>query len=65
MGWASGSRMAADIWALFRPHVPVKARKHVAKKLVDIFEGEDCDTMDECERLMKDAGLDRRWEEEE
>jgi hypothetical protein len=64
MGWASGSALADDVWALFRKHVPAKNRRAVARKLVDMFEGEDCDTMDECERLMKDAGLDKRWEEE-
>lgn len=65
MGWASGSRLADDVWSLVRKHIPAKNRKGVAKKLVDMFEGEDCDTMDEAEQLMKDAGLENRWDEDE
>jgi hypothetical protein len=64
MGWASGSEMASDIWALFRKYVPEKSRKRVARELVSIFEMQDCDTMDEAERLMKDAGLENRWQQE-
>lgn len=65
MGWASGSILAENIWKLFRKYVPAQSRKRVAKRLVRIFEMEDCDTMDEAERLMKDAGLENRWEEED
>lgn len=65
MGWASGSGLAAEIWSMFRKYVPTRSRKRVALKLVDLFENEDCDTMDEAERLMKDGGLFGRWDEEE
>lgn len=65
MGWASGSMLADSVWSMFRKHVPAKNRKAVAKRLVDLFEGEDCDTMDECEQLMKDAGLENRWADDE
>lgn len=65
MGWAGGSGMAADVWKLVRSHIPESKRKRIAKKLVDIFENEDCDTMDEAELLMKDAGLANRWDEDE
>ena len=50
---------------MFRKYVPTRSRKRVALKLVDLFENEDCDTMDEAEHLMKDAGLFGRWDEEE
>jgi len=64
MGWASGSELADEVWALFREHVPEASRKNVAKQLVDLFEGHDCDTMQECERLMKDAGREGYGEDE-
>lgn len=64
MGWAGGSVVAGDVWALVRRYVPEKSRRRVAKRLVDIFEDQDCDTMDEAERLMKDAGLENRWQED-
>lgn len=56
--------MAADIWDLVRKYIPAKERKAVAERIVAIFENEDCDTMDEADQLMKDAGLDKRWEDE-
>ncbi len=65
MGWSGGSEMAEDIWNMFRKYVPEKSRKRCAKKLVDIFETQDCDTMDEAARLMKDAGLENRWADDE
>lgn len=57
--------MAEKIWGMFRRYVPATSRKRVAKRLVNIFENEDCDTMDEATKLMKDAGLENRWEEDE
>lgn len=63
MGWSGGSVLAEDIWNIFRRYVPVKSRKRVARRLVDIFEMEDCDTMGEAERLMKDAELGQEDEE--
>lgn len=64
MGWAGGSGIASDVWDLVRKYVPDNQRKTVALKLIDVFEDNDCDTMNECERLMKDAGLENRREEE-
>ena len=63
MGWASGSRLAEDIWSTVRGAIPANKRKRIAKKVVALFESEDCDTMDEAEQLMKDAGLENRREE--
>jgi hypothetical protein len=47
MGWASGSSVFEDIYRSIRPLIPAKNRKLVVKKLVDAFEGADCDTLDE------------------
>lgn len=60
MGWASGSALADDVWALFRDYVPKKYREHAARELIDLFEDNDCDTMCECEQLQEDAGLTGR-----
>lgn len=65
MGWAGGSELAEDIWNLVGKYIPKKQQKRVAKKIVDLFEHQDCDTMDEAQRLMADAGLENRWDEEE
>lgn len=56
MGWAGGSEMAADIWDLIEPLTNTSNRKKIAKKLIDIFENQDCDTIYECEELCNAAG---------
>lgn len=58
MGWAGGSEIATNLWKLVRRDVPVKKRKKVARKFIEEFENNDCDTMGECEQLVKDAGID-------
>lgn len=65
MGWAAGSELAEGLWTLVRKHIPEDKRKAIAKKFVGKFENEDCDTMDECLVLMKDAGLENRWDDED
>ena len=60
MGWASGSELAEDVWALMSPFIPPSKRKQLAIELIDLFEEHDCDTMDECEDLIKAAGLENR-----
>lgn len=55
MGWASGSELAEIVWDATRPYIHEKDRKIVANAVIDAFEDKDCDTMDECEQLMKDA----------
>lgn len=55
MGWASGSQIAEEVWLLFKGYVPKKDTRMIAKELVDLFEGYDCDTMDEAEELMRAA----------
>ena len=55
MGWCSGSEIAQDVWALVRKFIPDKKREKIARKLIDIFEDRDADTMDEAVQLCKDA----------
>lgn len=55
MGWASGSQLAEDVWTLFAQHLPEDKKQEIARKLVRMFESEDCDTMSEAEELMKAA----------
>lgn len=62
MGWARGSSLAEDVWDLFRSKVPEQDKRRLAKKLIDLFENRDCDTIDEAETLCKDAG--RKVEED-
>ena len=57
MGWCRGSEIAEDVWALVRPFVYVKERKRIARKLIDIFENHDADTMEEAEQLWQDADI--------
>lgn len=56
MGWASGSSLAEDIWDLIKNDLKPKQRKIIASGLIDLFEDMDCDTIDECEELCRDAG---------
>lgn len=56
MGWSGGSILAEQIWDLVRPYISADDRKKIAKKMVKLFESEDCDTIYECEQLMLDAG---------
>ena len=63
MGWAKGSQLAEDVWRIVRPHLnrlTMHERKTVARAIVDRFEAEDCDTMDEAAALMKDAQIELR-----
>jgi hypothetical protein len=57
MGWASGSYLAEDIWNLVRKYIPDKDRVQVARKFVDLFKSFDCDTLQECDQLMKDVNI--------
>lgn len=65
MGWAGGSEVASDVWKLVRPHIPAAKRRAVAKKLIKVFENQDCDTMEEAELLWKDAGMPNPWGDDE
>lgn len=65
MGWASGSELAEDIWTTVKKHIPEKSKKKVAARIVELFEYMDCDTIDEARGLMKAAGLEDRWNDDD
>jgi hypothetical protein len=57
MGWASGSQLAEDVWDLVRHYIPPgELRAKTARRIVDLFERMDCDTIDEAQHLCEDAG---------
>jgi hypothetical protein len=49
MGWNSGAEIADRVWRVVRRRIPKRQREEVARAIVEIFEGEDCDTMLETE----------------
>jgi hypothetical protein len=55
MGWANGSELAEGIWLEIRKYIPKDKKQKVARKLIDMFEDMDCDTINECETLLKAA----------
>lgn len=55
MGWCGGSGIAEDVWRLVREHIPFNDRQRIASEIIEIFEHEDADTMDEAETLMADS----------
>jgi hypothetical protein len=59
MGWCGGVSIAESVCSLVREHIPTEERQKIASKIVEIFEDEDADTMDEADQLMKDAGRDK------
>lgn len=66
MGWASGSEVGDDIWNGIRGFIPEGNRAEAAKIVIDALEAQDCDTIYECETLVKDAGLESEyWPDEE
>lgn len=62
MGWAGGSYLAEKIWLLVRHFIPEgDQRTLVARQVIDEFENEDCDTIDEAETLCQDAKRRTNW----
>lgn len=55
MGWASGSRLAGEIWDLVKDEIPESDRRSIALGIIKAFEDMDCDTIDECEELCRAA----------
>jgi hypothetical protein len=50
MGWASGSGLMSQVIVAIKNNVPnANARRAIYTKLIDVFEGEDWDTQQECE----------------
>ncbi len=60
MGWGSGSRLMSDvISAMGEGEVAPTARVKVYGILIDAFENQDCDTLDEC--LGEDPAYDEAY----
>ena len=55
MGWAGGSEILEEVLSLTIKFIPKNKRKKVCEKLIETFEGHDCDTIQEC--------FDKRWPE--
>ena len=61
MGWASGSSLLDEVAKIVMPHVlDDESKRRVAGELIDAFESEDCDTINECEQEDIRAEYDRR-----
>lgn len=44
--------MLIDVWKVVGKHVPKSEQEAVARKLINIFENEDCDTISEvCDEI--------------
>ena len=57
MGWARGSVLAEEVWEVVRHRIPAGSeRRQAARKIIDLFEDHDCDTIDEAWMLCADAG---------
>ena len=50
MGWASGSALLSEVWAVVREYAPITHREEVLLDLMYRFAGRDCDTLDEVMR---------------
>jgi hypothetical protein len=64
MGWAGGSSLLDEVAKVVMPLIPKEKRKKVAAKLIDIFESEDCDTINECEQKDIRVEYERRFPED-
>jgi len=47
--------LAEAAWELVRDWLPRHQRPSVAKQFIELFEENDCNTMDEAEQLMADS----------
>lgn len=55
MGWASGGDLADDVWKAIEPLRALaspEVLEQVARDLVEAFEDQDCDTLEECQGLL-------------
>ena len=57
MGWSGGSLIAERVWQLVQVYVPGDCRERIAREIIDIFEDEDADTMEEARTLWADANM--------
>ena len=66
MGWARGAEIAEEVWDLFKKHIPKEKRKKMANKLIDLFEGHDCDAIhSDAPDLAKEADRYQNDDEDE
>lgn len=61
MGWAGGSRLLDEVAEIVMPHIGRTYRAEVARKLIEVFQGEDCDTFDECRQEDIRRAVDELW----
>lgn len=62
MGWARGSGLLSEIISVLQANVSdFQDREDIYRELIGIFEGYDCDTIDEC--LGDDEAFDKAWEQ--
>lgn len=47
MGWSSGGDIADSVWDIVNKYIPDSEKARVALKLIKVFEGYDCDVMQE------------------
>lgn len=61
MGWSSGSELFGNIIKILKKEVKdVDSRVRIYKKLIDMFENMDCDTLPDC--IGMDTVFDIVWE---
>ena len=61
MGWSDGSTlMSALINSLVEVHVPFEQRTKIYSNMIEVFQHEDCDTLEEC--LDEDPAFDKAME---
>lgn len=57
MGWASGSGLGEEVWAVVRKYVPKGQRKAVAARIYNLFCNQDADDWScGAQSLQADAG---------
>ena len=54
MTW-NGSIIAENIWEIVKDYIPEEEKQNIAQKIVELFEQEDCDTIDDAEDLYETA----------
>jgi len=47
MGWNTGGDIADEVWSIVNSHIDAQKRARVAYALITLFEGYDCDVMQE------------------
>lgn len=55
MGWASGSDIAQEVWDAAKDYLSPINKKNFARDLIAIFVAHDCDTISECDEIIKYA----------